>query len=82
MRVTVAALLCTVLGSSPTLAQSPECVGDCDSDGVVRIHELVRLVDAVLAAGCAIPEGCGVAEESQKWDFGSTGRSSWHQGCV
>ncbi|HSP97338.1 MAG TPA: hypothetical protein VL049_08875 [Candidatus Dormibacteraeota bacterium] len=29
-------------------AQAPACAGDCDEDGVVRIHELIRLVNAAL----------------------------------
>jgi hypothetical protein len=60
MQLLVAVLLCIVLGPSPLFAQPLECIGDCNGDRVVRIQELVRLVDAVLSAACPIPEGCAV----------------------
>jgi hypothetical protein len=44
--------------SSSALAQSPDCMGDCDQDGVVRIDELLRLVGAVQAITCPIAPNC------------------------
>ena len=60
MHMLVAIALCAVLVSSPVRTQASDCSGDCNGDGVIRINEMVRLVDAVLSATCPIPEGCPI----------------------
>jgi hypothetical protein len=60
-------LLALLLALSPARADPSSCPGDCDGDGQVRVHELVRLVRAVLDLGqpcliepwlCPPPDPC------------------------
>jgi hypothetical protein len=54
-----AAVVGTIFVVTPTSSASGQvesCAGDCDGDGVVRVNELVRLVDAALDFPCVIPE--------------------------
>ena len=44
----VLAFVCAALIAGVASAQAPACAGDCDGDGVVRIHELIRIVKAAL----------------------------------
>jgi len=65
MKRYVLALACGALIAGNALAQAPACAGDCDEDGVVRIHELIRLVNAALKLRfpclieiCPTPDPC------------------------
>lgn len=55
-RIVAGALLWAALAVTPAAADVPSCAGDCDGDGFVRIHELIGLVNSVLAPVCLIPE--------------------------
>lgn len=50
MGVLIAAMGLTLLLGVARGAAAPACAGDCDGDGAVLIHELVRLVDISLGA--------------------------------
>jgi hypothetical protein len=58
MRSPALTLLVVTVVSWPVLAQSPNCAGDCDQDGIVRIDELIRLVKAVQSIPCPIAPNC------------------------
>lgn len=49
MRPYVLGLAFGALIAGMAFAQAPSCAGDCDADGVVRVHELIRIVKASLS---------------------------------
>jgi hypothetical protein len=54
---------CVVIATT-AFAEAPRCAGDCDADGVVRVHELILMVNAFLnidvlcAIDCPAPDPC------------------------
>ena len=65
MRPYVLGLAFCALIEGLAFAQAPNCAGDCDADGVVRVHELIRIVKAALHLGvpcvieiCPPPDPC------------------------
>lgn len=64
MKVCALASLWIVLSVFAVSARASDCTGDCDEDGIVRVDELVRLVNAAMWSPCAFepwlcpPDSC------------------------
>lgn len=58
MKSSVIALCLVALTSESGVAQVGECMGDCDGNGVVRVNELIRLVNAAQSVACLTAPHC------------------------